>query len=159
MLCIAAQSCPTLCDPMDCSPPGSSAHGASPGKNTGVGCHDCLQGIFPTWSTNPGLTHCRWILDRLSHQESLRILEWAAYPFSRGSSQPRNQSRVSCISGEFSTSWATREAPMIALNLSIPALMHTLSFLLSKILSPIILKKFSMVTMNQYQRSFSLSSF
>ena len=30
----------TLCDPMDCSPPGSSVHGDSPGKNTGVGCHD-----------------------------------------------------------------------------------------------------------------------
>ena len=39
-------SCPTLCDPMDCSPPGSSVH--SPGKNTGVGCHALLQGIFPT---------------------------------------------------------------------------------------------------------------
>ena len=33
------QSCPTLCEPMDCSPPDSSVHGASPGKNTGVGCH------------------------------------------------------------------------------------------------------------------------
>ena len=33
------QSCPTLCDPMDCSPPGSSVHGIFPGKNTGVGCH------------------------------------------------------------------------------------------------------------------------
>ena len=33
------QSCPTLCDPMDCNPPGDSVHGDSPGKNTGVGCH------------------------------------------------------------------------------------------------------------------------
>ena len=41
------QSCPTLCDPMDSSPPGSSVHGDSPGKNTGVGCHTLLQGIFP----------------------------------------------------------------------------------------------------------------
>ena len=38
-----AQSCPTLCGPMDCSPPGSSVHGDSPGKNTGVGCHFLLQ--------------------------------------------------------------------------------------------------------------------
>ena len=38
-LCLVAQSCPTLCDPMDCSPPGSSVHGDSQGKNTGVGCH------------------------------------------------------------------------------------------------------------------------
>ena len=42
--CLAAQSCPTLCDPTDCSPPGSSVHGDSPGKNTGVGCHAFLQG-------------------------------------------------------------------------------------------------------------------
>ena len=47
--CLAAQSCLTLCDPMDCSPPGSSVHGDSPGRNTGVGCFALLQGIFPTW--------------------------------------------------------------------------------------------------------------
>ena len=43
-MCLVAQSCPTLCDPVDCSPPGSSGHGDSPGKNTGVGCHALLQG-------------------------------------------------------------------------------------------------------------------
>ena len=48
VLCLVAQSCPILCDPMDCSPPGSSAHGGFPGKNIGVGCHALLQGIFPT---------------------------------------------------------------------------------------------------------------
>ena len=42
------QSCSTFCDPMDCSSPGSSAHGDSPGKNTVVGCRALLQGIFPT---------------------------------------------------------------------------------------------------------------
>ena len=42
------QSCPTLWEPMACSPPGSSVHGNSPGKNTGVGSHFLLQGIFPT---------------------------------------------------------------------------------------------------------------
>ena len=36
MPCLVAQLCPTLCDPMECSPPGSSVHGDSPGKNTGV---------------------------------------------------------------------------------------------------------------------------
>ena len=46
--CLVAQSYPILCDPMDCSPPGTSAHGDSPGKNTGEGCHVLLQGIFPT---------------------------------------------------------------------------------------------------------------
>ena len=57
-----AQSCPTLCDPMDCSPPGSSVHGILPGKNTGVGCHFLLQGIFPTQGSNPSLPHCRQML-------------------------------------------------------------------------------------------------
>ena len=122
-----AQSCPTLSDPMDCSPPGSSVHGIfqarvlewgaiafsgewyshcekqfgsslkskhtsnvcvcvlvtqscptlppqgleltrllcpwnSPGKNTGVGCHSPLEGIFPIQGLNPGLPHCRQIL-------------------------------------------------------------------------------------------------
>ena len=41
------QSCPSLCDPMDCGPPGSSVHGDSPGKNTGVGCHALLPGDLP----------------------------------------------------------------------------------------------------------------
>ena len=57
-----------LCNPMCCSPPGSSVHGDSPGKNTGVGCHALLQGIFPTQGSNPGLPHCWWILYPLSHQ-------------------------------------------------------------------------------------------
>ena len=46
------QSCLTLCDPMDCSPPGSSVHGDSPGGNTGVGCQALLRGIFPTQGSN-----------------------------------------------------------------------------------------------------------
>ena len=70
VLCLVAQSCPALCEPMDCSPPGSSVHGDSPGKNTGVGCHPLLQGIFPTQVWNPGLLHCRRILYHLSHQGS-----------------------------------------------------------------------------------------
>ena len=87
LLCLAAQSCPTLCNPMDCSPPGSSVHGDSPGKNIRVGCHALLQGIFPTQGLNPGLPHCRQILYHLSHQGSPRILERVAYPFSSRSSQ------------------------------------------------------------------------
>ena len=70
VLCLVARSCPTLCDLMDCSLPGCSVHGVSPGKNTGVGCHAFLQ----------------------------------------GTSQPRDQTQVSCISGRFCTVWATREA-------------------------------------------------
>ena len=62
---LVAWSCPTLCDPMDCSLPGSSVHGNSPGKNPGVGCHALLQGIFPTQGSNPGLPHCRRVLYHL----------------------------------------------------------------------------------------------
>ena len=62
MLCLVSQSRPTLCDPIDCSPPGFSAHGDSPGKNAEVGCHTLLQGIFPTQRSNPDLLHCRQIL-------------------------------------------------------------------------------------------------
>ena len=70
---LVAQLCPTLCDPMDCSLPGSSVHGT-------------LQA---------------------------RILEWVATPFSRGSSQPRDRTWVSCIAGRFFTLWATREASVL----------------------------------------------
>jgi len=75
---------------MNYSPPGSSVQGDSPGKNTGVGCHALLQGIFPTQGSNAGLPHYRWIPYQLSYQGSQRILEWVAYPFSRGSSLARN---------------------------------------------------------------------
>ena len=66
---LVTKSCLTLCDRMDCSPPGSSVHGI-------------LQA---------------------------RTLQWVAISFSRGSSQPRNQTHVSCIAGRFFTNWAIRE--------------------------------------------------
>ena len=69
MKVLVALSCPTLCDCMDCSPPGSSVHGI-------------LQA---------------------------RILEGVAVSFSRGSSQPRDQTQFSHIAGGFLTVWATRE--------------------------------------------------
>ena len=47
-ICLVTQSCLTLCNPMDCSPPGSSVHGDSPDKNIGVGCRALLQRVFPT---------------------------------------------------------------------------------------------------------------
>ena len=50
--CVLSHFCPTLYDPTGCSPPGSSVHGNSPGKNTGVGCHVLLQGIFLTQGSN-----------------------------------------------------------------------------------------------------------
>ena len=84
----------------------------SPGQNTGVGSLSLLQGIFPTQGLNPGLLHCRQILYQLSHKGSSRILEWVAYPFSRGPSLLRNGTRVSCIAGGFFTNWAIREASL-----------------------------------------------
>ena len=49
MLRLVVQSYPTLCEPMDC------VHGDAPGKNTGVGCHAILQGVFKAQGLNPGL--------------------------------------------------------------------------------------------------------
>ena len=63
-------------------------------------------GDLPSPGTRP-----RRILYCLSHKGSPRTLEWVAYPFSRGSSQPRDRTEVSCIVGGFFTSWATRKAP------------------------------------------------
>ena len=68
---LVGQACPTLCDPMACSPPGSSVHGM-------------LQA---------------------------RTLEWVAMLSSRGPSQPRDWTSISCMAGGFFTIWATREAP------------------------------------------------
>ena len=70
------QSCLTLCDPMDYSPPGSSVHE-----------------IFQA-----------------------RILQWVSISFSRGSSQPRDWTRVSCTAGRFFTDWATREACLCSIS-------------------------------------------
>ena len=68
--CLVAELCSTLCDSMDCSPPGSSVHGIV----------------------------------------QARILEWVAMFPSRGSSQPRDQTQISCIGRWILCRWATREA-------------------------------------------------
>ena len=96
----------------------------SPGQNTGVGSLSLLQGIFPTQGLNPGLPHCRQILYQLSHKESPRILEWVAYPFSSGSSQPRNWTGVSYIAGRFFTNWAMRETLLYIKLITRPTIQH-----------------------------------
>ena len=53
---LVAQLCLTLCNTINCSLPGSSVHGDSLGKNTGVGCHALLQSIFPTQGSNSGFS-------------------------------------------------------------------------------------------------------
>ena len=100
---------------MDCSPPGSSVHpwGFSrqeywSGLSYPSPWHLPNPGIAPTQTQ--GLPHCRQIINHLSPQGRPRILEWVAYPFSRGSSWPRNWTGVSWIADRFFTSWATREA-------------------------------------------------
>ena len=85
VLCLVAQLCPTFCNPIDCSPPGSSVHGDSSGKNNEGGCSFLLQGIFPTQGSNPGLLHCRLIFFyQLSYQESpFSLLDEACYSLHR----------------------------------------------------------------------------
>ena len=75
MPCLVIQSCQTL---QGLQPARLLCPWNSPGKNTRVGCHALLQGIFPNQGSNPGLLYC------LSHQGNPRILEWVAIPSSRG---------------------------------------------------------------------------
>ena len=99
-----AQSCRTLCNPMDCSPSGFSVHGDSPGQNTGVGSCFLLQGIFPTQGSNPGLLHCRRILYCLSRQEShqgnnvyvftFTFIQHGGFPGGASSKEPTCQCRT-----------------------------------------------------------------
>ena len=69
-MCLVAQSCPTLCNPVDCSPPGSSIHEDSPGQNTELGSLSLLQGIFPTPGIEPLSPALQADSYHLSHQGS-----------------------------------------------------------------------------------------
>ena len=93
------QSCPTLCDPVD-----YTVHGILHARILEWVACPFSRRIFPTQGSNPGLPHCRQIPYQLSHKGSPRIVEWLAYPCSSGSSQPRNQTRISDIAGGFFTS-------------------------------------------------------
>ena len=82
---------------MDCTPPGSSVHEDSPGKNIRVGCHALLQGIFSTQESNWGLLHCRWILYQLSYQGSL-LIQWIKVPINRSQTKAYLNSGTLCSS-------------------------------------------------------------
>ena len=69
-----AQSCPTLCDPVNCNLPGSSVHGILQAR-TGVGCHFLLQGILPTQGLNPDLPRSKRLLISWLESPSVLILE------------------------------------------------------------------------------------
>ena len=111
MLCLLTQSCLSLCNPMGCSLPGSSVHVESPSKNIRVDCHALFQEIFPTQGSNPGLPHCMWIVYRLNHQGSPRILEKVAFLFSRETLRPH----ISCLPY---TSWRQLLAKKVFTHLS-----------------------------------------
>ena len=65
-----AQSCPTLADPVACSPPGSSVHGILQARRLEWVAILSSPGALPPQGSNPGLPHCRQILNQLSHQGS-----------------------------------------------------------------------------------------
>ena len=67
------QSCPTLCNPVDCSPPGSSVHGILQARILEGVAISFSKGIFPTHGSNPGLLHCRQTLQPLSYQETIEL--------------------------------------------------------------------------------------
>ena len=97
------QSCLTLCNPMDCSLPGSSVHGILQASILDWVAIPFSKGSFPTWGSNPGLLHCRQILYHLSHQRSGK---WVATSYYRRSHWHRNWTRIpsiSCTVGRFFT--------------------------------------------------------
>ena len=72
-VCVSHSVVSDSCDPMDWSLPGSSVHGDSPGKNTGVGCHFLLQGLFLTQGSNARLL--QWQADSLLAEPTGKPLE------------------------------------------------------------------------------------
>ena len=102
---IVTQSYPTLCDPMDCSPPGSSVLGDSLGKNIGVGCHALpnprIKPRSPTLQADSLPTELRGN-PKNTGLGSLSLLQ--------GTFPTQESTGVSCIAGGFFTSRATREA-------------------------------------------------
>ena len=126
-----SESRSVVCDCLQ--PQGQYSPWNCPGQNTGVGSLSLLQGILPTQGSNPGLLHCRHILYQLSHKRSSRILERVAYPFSRGSSWPKNWTRVSWITGGFFTNWPIRDSTSkVARRLNEMQLVNRLAWCLSR---------------------------
>ena len=148
-MCVKSlQSCPTLCDPMDCSHQAPMSMG-SPGKNTGVvampssrgssrprdwscfSCGSCIsrqRGSLPLAPPGKPLASSEWEIgahfcptlcdpmdcglpcSSVHGVLQARILEWVTISFSKGSSEPRDRTWVSCIAGRHFTVWTTREA-------------------------------------------------
>ena len=84
-----------------------------PGKNTGVGCHTLLQGIFPTQGWNPCLPHCRWILYHLSHQGEPKNTGVGSLSLLQGNF-PTQESKPGLLHcRRILYGWATREPPCV----------------------------------------------
>ena len=127
------QSFPTLCNSVDFSPPGSSIHGilqarilewvaisfsrgsSQPRDQTSNSCFGIAWFELTFTQINCltlyDLTVCSLPAPSIHGILQARILEWISIPFSRGSSQPRDQTWFSCIAGRFFTTWAIREVP------------------------------------------------
>ena len=105
----------------------------APGQKTGVGSCSLLQGIFPTQGWNPGIPHCRQVLYQWSHQQSPRILEWLAYPFSSRSSRHAGEGigwhqfssfqSLSCVQ-QFVTPWTAAHQASLSIS-QLPELTQT----------------------------------
>ena len=108
MLYLVIQLCLTLCDLMDCSPPGFSAHGDSPGKITGVGCHALLQGVFPTRWNGTGIKprSPALLVDSLLSEPPGKPMNTRVGSLSllQGIFPTQGSNQVSCTAGRFFTS-------------------------------------------------------
>ena len=127
MKVLVTQLCLLLCDPMGCRPQASLSmefyrqeywSGFSSVQFSRSVMSDSLQPVGLQHTRFPcpapllkfAQTHVHWVSDAIQSSHRLSSpLEWVALPFSRGSSQTRDQTQVSCHSGGFFTSWPTRE--------------------------------------------------
>ena len=100
VLCLVTQSCPTLCDPMDCNPPGFSVHGI---LQAGI-----LESVAMPSSRGSCLPRDSLPSEPPGKPKNSRV---GGLSLLQGSSRPRNRTENSCIAGGFFTKWATREAP------------------------------------------------
>ena len=124
LLCVSVtQSRPTLCDPMDCSPPGSSVRGILQARVLEWVAISLLQGILPTQRLNPGLLHCGQIPYQLSARAALPVSYSCSLPPSRTvpTSFPLSLSlshmcRHTCLL----PLWLVRPTAMIKLHFSLP---------------------------------------
>ena len=117
---LVTKSCPTLCDPMDCSPPAPLSMEFS-GKNTEVGCLFLLQGIFPTQGSNPHLLHCRQIV---YHWATWRQVRWQQMERTHSAPNKRH-------SGTQRGTWGLRRCPRFSVSAFWTSISAVFSFCIS----------------------------